>query len=228
MRRLPQLVAIAGPASVGLATLLAAGAASAQLHWDAGVQAGVARRIYTGGTGGGGFGPIAGIQGHVALFPLIRVGAYLSHDLSPADDGGTMRNVTSAGLRLKVSAPWPRGQWHAWAFLGAGYVGVYAPSYHRALDTGVGTSPGLTDARVAGAGGSHVEIPLGIGVGYRFWRPWEVTLEVGSRFGFGFVGSIYQDPGRAAFPTGAGERHIEPIGSDTVAPFAVLGVSLDE
>ncbi|WP_394833676.1 hypothetical protein LVJ94_44935 [Pendulispora rubella] len=217
-------LARAASIAAGMWLLFSAREAHAQLHWDAGVHAGVARRIYTGGPGDGRFGPIAGVQGHVALLPLVRVGAYLSHDLSPTDDGGDARNVTSAGARVKVTSPWPNGKWHAWAFLGVGYVGVYARSYHRSFATNGGTEDGL----VAGAGGGHVEIPFGLGIGYRVWRPWEITLEVGTRFGFAFTGSLYQDPGRTAFLTGAGNRHIEPIGSDTVTPFAVLGLSLDQ
>jgi len=214
---------------VVLFTLLVARSASAQVHWDAGASIGVVRRIYTGGTGDGGFGPVAGLQAHVALFPLIRVGGYVSHDLSPTNDGADARNITSAGLRLKVGSPWPHGgAWHAWAFLGVGYVGVYAPSYHRGLSIENGGSSAQADALVSGAGGSHVEIPLGLGIGYRFWKPWELTLEVGSRFGFGFAGSLYQDPGRAAWVAGAGQTRLAPVGNDAVAPFAVLGVSLDE
>ncbi|HWL87435.1 MAG TPA: hypothetical protein VNO21_16640 [Polyangiaceae bacterium] len=202
--------------------------ASAQVHWDAGANAGIVRRIYTGGAGGGGFGPMAGIQGHVALFPLVRLGGYFSHDLSPADDGGPARNVTSFGVRVKVGSPWPRGALHAWAFLGLGYAEVYARSYHRSVGVGDGGSPVFADALVAGASARHLDVPFGIGIGYRFWKPWELTLEVGSHFGLDFVGSLYEEPGRAAFPAGYAERRIAPVGTDAVAPFAVLGVSLDE
>lgn len=220
------LLVLAAPALVLLAVPRAAHAQS--VHWDLGANAGVMYRVYTGGSGNGGAGPIAGIQGHVALFPLVRLGGYFSHDLSPTSEGGPARNVTSFGLRVKVGSPWPRGAFHAWAFLGLGYSEIYARSFHTSVPTGAAGAPGLQDALVAGAGSRHFDVPLGLGIGYRFWKPWELTLEVGSHFGLGFTGSLYDDPGRAAFAAGQPAISLSPVGSDVVAPFAVVGVSLDE
>ena len=120
----------------------------------------------------------------------------------------------AGGLRVKGSLPWLRGKTHAWIFAGLGYAAVSARSY-----------PLADDGRVRGSGGGHFEVPVGLGLGYRFHRPWELTLEVGSRFGFGFAGSVYG--GRYAEAPGGARSRLAPLGSDTLAPFAVLGVSLD-
>jgi hypothetical protein len=203
--------------------------ASAQVHWDVGAQVGAMRRIFIGGTGDGGFGPVATVQGHVALLPLIRVGGYFSHDIAPTTDDAAARHVTSGGLRVKGNLPWLRGKVHAWVLLGFGYAGVYGPSYHQPLNvvTSASPTPVSRDALVTGAGGSHFEVPVGVGFGYRFRRPWELTLELGSRFGFGFSGSLYNDPGRFALPAGEAPARLSPVGADSVAPFLVLGLSLD-
>lgn len=202
-------------AAVACAIGLSAHRAGAQVHWDVGANGGVARRVHSGGAGDGGFGPTAGLQGHVALLPLVRVGAYGAYERAPNTEEPAARDVFSGGLRVKGTLPWLRGKLNAWVFVGAGYVGVRAPSYRAA-----------GDARVSAGGGGHLEAPVGLGLGYRFKKPWSLTLEAGTRFGFAFTGSLYDGRGAVAEASRSRSRLI-PLGDDTLTPFAVLGVSLD-
>ncbi|MEO8874005.1 MAG: hypothetical protein ABI461_00330 [Polyangiaceae bacterium] len=201
--------------------------ANAQLHGDVGVNVGVMRRVKTGGFGDGAFGPVATIEAHIAIVPLIRLGVYASHDIAPNTVDGSAFQITSAGVHVKVIAPWIRGSLRAWFFAGFGYAGVYAPSYDSIHDFGDGNGPRNTD--VTGAGGSFFEIPLGFGGAWRFSKPWELTAQLGTRVDFGFVGSIYDSQvGRTAIPTGGPVFSFASLGNDTLAPFLTVGIALDK
>ena len=157
--------------------------AAAQLHWDASAQAGVLKRVLGGRPGGGpdaGFGPVAQLTGHVALFPLVRVGGYLGHDISPMGGDLSARDLTWGGVRAKLMSPWPRGAFRAWLFAGFGIEGVYA------------RSSALPGARVEGAGGHFFEVPFGLGSSYTFRKPFALCAELGMRAGFGHTGSAYR------------------------------------
>src|SRR5947207_803765 len=82
---------------------------AAPLHWDASAQGGVMKRFLGARniTGNAGFGPMAQLEGHVALLPLIRVGAYLGHDISPMPDAIAARDLTWFGLHVKLMSPFP-------------------------------------------------------------------------------------------------------------------------
>jgi hypothetical protein len=227
--RWPWRWALVFVASLGVAWLRTTPAA-AQVHWDVGGQAGVIRRVLTSrdpGLSDAGFGPVFQLQGHIAILPLLRAGAYVSHDISPID-GIAARQITSAGLHLRVGSPWPREPWRAWLYAGAGYARVYAPSYHTSLllTQDATQPPAPTDALVMGAGGGFVEVPLGVGVAYRVRKPWEITAELGTRVGFAYTGSVYGS-GAVALPSGYGPQQILPSGRDTLALLLSLGVSLE-
>ena len=184
------------------------------------------RRFLSGGDvpgASGGFGPLFSLQGHVALLPLVRVGAYLSHDSAPTNGPEPAKQITSAGLRVKFTPPWPRGEWRAWAFLGFGYAGVYAPSYHPKLQSPGAGSP--EEVYAPGSGGAFLEIPLGIGVGYMIRKPWQVTAELGTRLGAAFGGSLYR--ARPAYTPSGLPVDLAPLGNDSAAVFLTIGVSLD-
>lgn len=204
--------------------------AAAQVHWDAAVHGGVARRVLSGGVGDGGFGPHLALDAHVALLPLLRIGAYGSFDVAPTNDSAPARDVVAAGLHVKGYAPFVRGDARAWLGVGFGYASVYGPSYHTTLaltpDNGATIVP--TDALVAGAGGGHFEIPLSLGLAWRFRKPWQLIFQAGALLGFGFTGSLYD--GRSALPAEAsgfpGEA-LESLGKDVVTPFVTVGLGLD-
>lgn len=197
--------------------------ASAQVKWDASANGGVMRRFLSSGVGDGGFGPYFSLQGHVALLPLLRVGAYVSHDIAPVNGPEPSRQITAAGLRVKLTPPWPRGDFRSWVFLGLGYAGVYAPSYH--LNLIIPPNNTSENLLAGGAGGSFFEVPLGIGMAYMVRKPWEITAELGTKLGFGFTGTVYND--RTAVSTGGLVTNLASLGNDSAALFLTIGVGLD-
>lgn len=205
-------------------------ASHAQLHWDAALQAGVEKRFLDRPDGGpnAGFGPIAQVSVHVALIPLVRVGGYFGHHVSPTDGIASTRQVTFGGLRFKGMVPWVRGSARAWIFSGFGYSGAYAPSYRGPTPTIL--IPGATPYRVEGAGGSFFEVPFGIGASYKVYKPWELFAELGGRAGFGHSGTLYEPgPRYAGYPSGPSTL-IEgraPAGLDLFAVGLTVGALVD-
>jgi hypothetical protein len=204
--------------------------AEAQLHFDAGAEAGVSKRLLTDRPPGGpdaGFGAAFEVHGHIAILPLLRAGLYVAHDVAPVP-GLAAREITSAGMRVKVVPPLLRGPWRTWLFAGFGYAGVYAPGYATVYPLPSGGAP--VPVRVAGSGGSYFEVPVGVGASYRLRKWVELTLELGARIGFGFHGSVYgEDGGRAAFvANGSGlQERIPEAGNDSLAFALSFGVSFD-
>ncbi len=210
-----------------LLLLVAPRPAAAQVRWDASAQVGVAKRFVFNRPHGGsdaGFGPAAQLNGHVALLPLLRVGGYLSGDMTSV--GPATRQMVGGGARVVGIVPWRTTHVHAWLFVGFGYELVFTPSYHTTLslapDDSSPTQP--TDVLVTQAGGSMAEIPFGVGVAYALRPPFELVAELGGRVGFGFSGSVYQDPGRAFFAVGYPENRLLPAGNDAFSTFLTVGV----
>ncbi len=203
---------------VAASLLFTASAAHAQLHWDASAQAGVMRRVLTNQPTGGedaGFGPAGQLTAHLALFPLIRLGAYLGHDISPLGGDLSARDLTWGGIRAKIMSPWPRGSVRTWLFVGFGYTGVYARS--------TSTSAGLID----GAGGGFFEVPFGLGASYTFRKPFALCAELGMRSGFGHSGSAYEDPGPRLRRPGLPDGNALPNGTDRFAIGLTVGIQVD-
>jgi len=201
--------------------------AAAQVKWDASAQVGVAKRFIFHRPQGGpdaGFGPALQLDGHVAVLPLLRVGAYLSGDITSA--GPATRQMVGGGARVVGIAPWRTANVHAWLFAGFGYSLVFAPSYHTtvSLSPDDSTPPTPTDALVSQAGGSFYEVPFGVGVAYALRPPFELVAELGGRVGFGFSGSVYEDPGRAFFAPGYLENRLLPAGNDAFSTFLTVGI----
>jgi hypothetical protein len=208
-------------------------AAQAQLHWDASLQGGAAKRFLTSAAAQPGIGPTLQLGGHVAFVPLVRLGGYLSYDSSPITDAPA-RHVYSAGLRAKVQAPWAfgnaeaPGHVHAWAFLGGGFALVYGPSTYAKVTVPPidALSPPTTETLAApGATGHYFEVPAGIGVGIRLRKPWELVFELAGRVGFGFAGELYD--GRPAVSSVTGTQVLGPLGNDTFALLLTGGIGLD-
>ncbi len=223
--------------AVALPFALVSSRAGAQVHWDASAELGIMKRDLLhrpSGAPQAGFGPAGQLTAHVALLPLVRVGAYIGHDISPfASDGSaggsalapSARDVTWGGLRAKLMSPWPRGDARVWLFVGFGYAGVY----QRSTSTTVGfPGPGgvATERVVHGAGGGFFEVPFGLGASYKLRKPWQLCAELGARAGFGHSGSVYEAPGPRT--TGAGgEGHAPPAGIDRFAIGMTFGILLD-
>ncbi len=141
--------------SVVLAALVSARGAFAQIHWDLGVQAGLMQRGLTEGVRS--LGPAFEVHGHVALVPLVRVGAYGAYDFSPVGAGTT--HLASFGARGKVTFPWRPTR--LWVFAGVGQAVVF------------GTHTG-----------HFLEVPVGVGLGVPLRSRWQLYGELGGRFGF--------------------------------------------
>ena len=205
--------------------------AGAQLHLDVGAQVGVMKRFLANapaGTGDAGFGPVGEIHAHVAILPFLRAGPYLAHDISPMPGDVKAYQITTAGLRVKVTSPVPLDPWRVWAVTGFGISGAYGPSYHTGLD--LQQNGTRQDVLASGAGGSFFEVPLGVGVAYRIRKPWWLTAELAGRYGFGFSGSLYDlaaDGGRAAFAPGQPELLLQNPGTTVMSISLSIGVMLD-
>jgi hypothetical protein len=154
--------------SAALATVSGAGA---QVHWDVTAQAGATDRIAGGSAPARAPGPSGEIHGHVAVYPMLRIGPYAAFDLSPAS-GLPDRQIYAAGLRIKATPPWLLAPWHAWGFLGFGLAYAYAPSSQSFPATST-TTP---------------EVPFGAGLAYRLHGPWDLSAELGARWNLGGLG----------------------------------------
>jgi len=225
-RRARLHVAVAATGAT-LACTLTAADARAQLHWDAAAQVGVQKRFLSSQPPGGedaGFGPSAQLAAHVALLPLVRIGGYVGHDISPVGGDAAARNLTWGGLRAKVMSPWPRGSLRAWLFVGFGVAGTYAQSYRTSV-----TLPGSPAAPtlVHGAGGHFFEVPFGLGASYKLRKPWELFAELGMRVGFAESGSAYEAPGPRVSRAGSPDGNVAPAGLDRFGVGLSLGVLVD-
>jgi hypothetical protein len=165
---------------IALLIFLIASSANAQVHYDLGALASFQQRFLIDAPAGKSIVAEGGgltLDGHVAVFPLLRVGAWVTGEVSKPLDSSPTREIISGGLRLKVVSPVPRGVWRMWIATGFGYDGL------------------ITD----GAGGGFFEVPAIIGASYRIRKPVVFLMELAGRFGFGFWGSYYD--GRAGTDT---------------------------
>ncbi|MBS2018580.1 MAG: hypothetical protein JST00_37285 [Deltaproteobacteria bacterium] len=224
MRLLPSTAA-------ALLVTLSAGSAAAQLHWDTGAAVGVQKRFLASGAADAGFGPTAQLQAHVALLPLVRVGGYLGYEISPLDGDRAARDMFGGGLRVKIMSPWPRGDVRLWLFVGFGLQAMYARSYRTTVLAEVtpgnpagGVAP--REALVGGSGGRFLEVPFGIGVSYKFRKPFELFGELGSRVGFAGSGSAY-DLGPSLSVAGRPDTNAPVAGQDRFSLGLSLGLLID-
>jgi hypothetical protein len=208
--------------------LLYAREAGAQLRWDASAQVGVMQRFTTGRDANvpfPGIGPVAELSAHIAILPLLRVGPYVSHDLSPLPGAGapSARQITEFGLEARLAPPLLPPPWHTWVLVGLGYARTYEPSYPvTASDGSIVVAQGL--------GGGILEGRLGVGLGYRVTRSWEIFAELGGRVGLAFSGSMYSTHDCGCPNLAPGEVFTpEPYpGKDSFALSLSLGLSLNQ
>jgi len=201
------------PVAAALLSLPTGGAANAQVHWDASAKAGVMKRIETGGAAGAPTptpGPSLELLGHVALLPMVRGGAYLATDLSPAVGRGATadgpRTFGAAGLHVRVSPPLLAWPWRTWLFAGFGYA--------YAHDLATRFSGGMLD------------VPAGLGLARKLTPRRLLFAELGARFGAAFHGAMYE-PERGV---GVGSSSVSSTyaGRDAFAVSLSVGLSLEE
>jgi hypothetical protein len=156
-----------------------------------------------------GVGPGAELQAHIALIPMVRVGAYVAYDGAPVP-GQTWRDFVEGGLRVKWTPPILGRPWRAWLFGGVGYAWGYQSSYTRAVGA---PSPEV----VPGAGGGMLAVPFGVGLGLRVQSEWTVFAELGGRASLLTTGTLENEAScgcRGTF-----------VGKDSFAAGLGLGVS---
>lgn len=215
----------------GAATAVAA-PASAQLHWDGEVEAGVSKRFLAKrpqGADDAGFGPAVQLAGHVAVIPLIRAGLYAGYEISPLGGDAAARDMIPFGARVKLMSPFPRGDVRAWLFVGFGYTLVSARGYDTtlAVPTGIGGATTPQKVSVQTAGGGFFDVPLGLGASYKLFEGWNLVGELGMHLGFGHSGSVYESPGPQAKVEGAPDNNIVPSGVDRFGIGLLVGIMLD-
>ncbi len=190
---LPRAPRLACCAAVALALLWSRGA-RAQLHTDLSAQVGLEKRLLAARAAGvpdASPGLRADLRGHVALFPFIRIGAYGAFAF--ANQGNLGRSVAALGLHARIVSPVPRTEsFSLWLSVGTGYA--------RTFLSGQGAP-----------GGGYVELPIGIGAGYKLRKPLSLFADAQSSFGVGHHGGAYA----------------EGAGADRVALAFSLGALLD-
>jgi hypothetical protein len=215
---------------VAISILAGAQDAQAQVRGDATFGVGAVKRFASGREDGApalGVGPLVGVNGHVALLPLVRIGAYASAEIGP-DGEDSARRIYAGGLRVKVMPPWPRDDVRTWVFAGLGYAGVYAPSYTLAVASPGAGAPVLGPTDVAGVGGHFFEVPIGVGAEWRFRKPWALSLELTGRIGLGFAGTLYEGNGRPGIERStASPVSLATPGHDAFALGLTLGIGFD-
>ena len=216
--------------SFAVAFVLTSTSALAQLRGDIGAYGGISQRVISPATGGGALpGPLFGLEGHVALFPLLRIGAYVHGEISPTNNQVAARELLAVGAKVKVVPPWPRGDWRIWVGLGVGYVGAYSPAYTQSLTLQpISGLPTTSKLSVESAGGGYLEIPISVGVAYRKFKPFMIFAELTGRIGVAFSGSLYGGTGgRGAKDDAGAPSAIASDGRDVFAAGLALGVGFD-
>jgi hypothetical protein len=170
-----------------------------------------------------GFGPVAQVQGHLAVFPMFRVGLYVAYDHSPLPHAGP-RNFLTGGLHIKFTPPLLPAPWKLYAATGFGGGYAEADSYVGATYTTPPTAP------FSSITGGLLEIPLAIGIARKVGGPFELYAELGGRFGVAFFGNIYDSQNGQATATLPNEP-VAPApftGIDSFALSLSVGVSLTD
>lgn len=167
-------------------------------------------------------GPVAELDAHMAVLPLLRIGPYLGYGFTPMSQGVPQRQDAAAGLRAKVTPPVLSLPWRTWAFAAVGYAATYERSHLVAIPSLPDNGASMLSPRagVPGQGGGSLEGRLGIGLGYRLSRPWDVFAELGARVGLVFFGSVYD--------RGACGCDAPFAGKDSFALSLTLGLSLNQ
>jgi hypothetical protein len=196
--------------------------------------------LFTNNAGGlpGSVGPTVGVEGDVALLPLLRLGAYADYEYAYTSEVASP-SIVSFGARLKVMVPGYRRNVHWWLFTGFGAAVLEAPGYSEAF-----AGADANTLVVPPASGYFFEVPLGVGMGWRVRKPWEVVAELQGRFGFGQGGSYFTSdssgngltrpataenvlPNGTSIPSSLASP-VQGTGADVFAVLLTIGIAVDE
>lgn len=178
---MPSLLRRAAPLAACLALGLVASPVHAQVHWDAAAGVGAGLRYAPGADHAWrDVGPVAQLAAHVALLPLVRVGAYAMYEIVPSEPRAI--DAFTGGLRAKVVLPTASAT-RPYAFVGLGYAHL-SPRDGDPLP-----GPSVSTSRPGG----YLEVPVGLGLSHQLRKPWGLFGELGARIGFGHHGTLYLD-----------------------------------
>lgn len=180
------LVGLLVAVTTGMVWLGFANEASAQVN--AGVDGGFAYRSSTPKLNMG-----MAYGAHLAVKPIemVSVGAYyLGYDLGLDGAPNTVKDAAfrSYGGRVRFTLPIPESDFRPYGYVGMGYVSVSYPVSATSFDA---STPAGVGVDFVEADGHFVEVPIGLGVGYKLAKLFELSLDFAIRPGFGFGGSAY-------------------------------------
>lgn len=192
------------------------------MHWDVSLTGGVLRRALIGGSGDASIGGGAQLKGHVAIFPLIRLGLYSNLDFYPVNGGEGTRRTITFGITPKISIPGMPKHWRGGLYTGLGFAWsnssayelVYTPEPNRTVTTAAPS-----------AAGTHWEVPLGFQMTYRMSKQWSLVFDTGVKFGFLFGNDLYN--GRPAVRSDIGEVILPSRGNNVLSVFFSMGIGFD-
>ncbi len=189
------------PLRSGRATLIAAIAlavacalhtspAHADIAFDVSGEVGVVQRFVRETTvPSTNLGPLFFVHGGVAVVPFVRVGVYGRLEIDPRDTPQFNRQVYGAGGFARLDSPFRTPKIVPWLRLGIGYAATH--------DTEDVLPPRALIATSSNAWRGHVEVPLTLGVSYKFWKPFFFSAGLGATFALpGLFGD--SNPDRAA------------------------------
>jgi len=177
---------LAMASSAAVAMMLASGPANAQVN--AGVEGGVAAR-----NGSPSLDPGLAWGAHLAVkpLPMLSVGAYyLGYNMALDGAPATAHKVAfnTFGGKIWLTVPLPVSALRPYGYVGFGRVGVTYPvegTTRVDLTSVVPTSLIPRD-------GHFLEVPVGLGLGYKTAKIVELSLDLAIRPSFGFAGDAYE------------------------------------
>jgi hypothetical protein len=153
------------------------------------------------------------IDGHVALVPLVRVGAHAGIE-ETLPNGSEGRRYYAVGMDAKVASPWTHAPWHVWAFGGLNAAYVVA-TRHTVTSGASETETG--GAQSSWVDGALLELPVGVGAGLRPLAPWEFDAVLSVRTAIASFGPVSRtSPGPDTQPF---------AGHEVLAVWLTVGVS---
>ncbi len=173
--------------AAGLAMLLASGQSQAQVN--VGIDGGMVARTSTPGLKPGlAWGLHAGVK---PISVLMISGYYLGYSMGMDGLPATAHNVSfdSFGGNLRFTLPLPESNFRPYAYAGLGYVRTSYPVETVVLNYAAtsGVPFGLQPRE-----GHFLELPVGLGLGYKAAKIVLLSLDLALRPSFGFEGDAYK------------------------------------